>query len=63
MNRSISLIQIKLSNRRKNIKVLYTIISKDNPYKTIVVAQAQEGILGKYIQDKFALVKKFLLIK
>tara|TARA_B100000945_G_scaffold248329_1_gene204794 strand:+ start:454 stop:585 length:132 start_codon:yes stop_codon:yes gene_type:complete len=43
--------------------VLYTIISKDNPYKTIVVAQAQEGILGKYIQDKFALVKKFLLIK
>ena len=62
MNGSISLIQIKLRNLRKNVKVLYRRISKDNSYKPIVFIQAQEGVFGKYIQDNFDLFKKFFVL-
>ena len=37
----------------KNITVLYRGVSKDNPHKVIVIAQAEEGVVDKNIQQNF----------
>ena len=42
----------------KNIKVLFRGVSKNNPYKAIVIVQAEEGVIGKHIQEDFDIIKK-----
>ena len=37
----------------KNIKVLYRVVSKDNPHKAIVITKAEEGVIDKHIQQNF----------
>ena len=33
-------------------------VNKDNPHKAIVIAQAEEGIIDKYIQQSFYTFEK-----
>ena len=43
----------------KNIKVfLHRGVCKDNPHKVIVIAQAEEGVIDKHIQQNFYTFKK-----
>ena len=51
-----------LLEKPKNIKVLFIGVSKDNPYKAIVVVQAEEGVIGKHIQENFDNLKKMAQI-
>ena len=44
--------------QKKNINVLYRGVSKDNPHIPIVIAQAEEGIIDKHIQQNFYTFKK-----
>ena len=46
------------ARKAKNIKVLFRGVSKDNPHKAIVVVQAEEGVIGKHIQETFDNFKK-----
>ena len=42
----------------KGIKVIFRGVSKDNPEKAIVIVQALEGVLGKYIQENIEIFEK-----
>ena len=42
----------------KGIKVIFRGVNKDNPEKAIVIVQALEGVLGKYIQENIELFEK-----
>ena len=42
----------------KIIKVSFRGVSKDNPHKVIEVVQAEEGVIGKHIQEIFDKFKK-----
>ena len=42
----------------KKIKVLYRGVSKDNPHKAIVIAQAEEGVIDNHIQQNFYTFEK-----
>ena len=46
----------------KNIKVAYIGVSKDSPHKAIVIAQAEEGVIDKHIQQNFYTLKKMVQI-
>ena len=46
------------ARKAKNTKVLFIGVSKDNPQKAIVLVQAEEGVLGKDIQENLANFKK-----
>ncbi len=43
---------------KKNIKVLYRGVSKDNPHKAIMIAQAVEGVIDKHIFSEIFLPLK-----
>ena len=51
-----------LLEKPKNMKVLFIGVSKDNPYKAIVVVQAEEGVIVKHIQENFDNLKKMAQI-
>ena len=46
------------ARKAKNIKVLFIGVSKDNLHKVIVVFQAEEGVIGKNIEENFDNTKK-----
>ena len=37
----------------KGIKIMFRGVAKDNPSKVIVIVQAEEGVLPKYIQENY----------
>ena len=47
-----------LGRKAKNKKVLFRGVSKDNPYKAIVLFYAEEGVIDKHIQEIFDNFKK-----
>ena len=49
-----------IARKAKNIKVLFKGVNKDNPHKSIVVVQTEEGFIGKHIQENFDNFKKYV---
>ena len=37
----------------KGIKIMFRGVAKDNPSKVVVIVQAEEGVLPKYIQENY----------
>ena len=61
LNGAINMIWMTLLlEKPKNMKVLFIGVSKDNPYKAIVVVQAEEGVIVKHIQENFDNFKKYV---
>ena len=58
MNGSINLIWMKFQLEKKNIKVIFRGVSKDNPHEAIVIVQAEEGVMSKHLQENFYNFKK-----
>ena len=50
------------ARKAKNIKVLFRGVNKDNPHKEIVSVQAEEGVIGKHIQENFDNFEKMVQI-
>ncbi len=47
------------TRKSKIIKVSFRGVSKDNPHKVMVVVQAEEGVIGKHIQEILINLKKW----
>ena len=45
--------------QKKNIKVTFRGVSKDNPLKLIVVVQTEEGVIGKIFKKFLITLKKW----
>jgi len=47
------------TRKAKNLKLFFRGVSKDNPHKVMVVVQAEEGVIGKHIQEILINLKKW----